>query len=296
MRGVSLTKHALRGKPHSKVMRMRLIVRTMGFLLDAVRIMFKERVSEFRREYSQPMSTIKRTVFIYAKPPMIGVSKTRLAAGLGAATAQRVARWSFEKTLRAARDPRWETVLAVAPDAHLNDTLGGLWPSTLRRIAQGSGDLTDRLNRGLDAAPNGAVVFIGADCPDITPALIAGAFDNLKKNDAVFGPSSDGGFWLFGMNKQVRTPSPFNNVRWSTKHALGDVRDNLFGSSTIAYLPELSDIDTAEDWAARSKDAPANIAKVGHQLPAKRPKTRAANTTKPAKQKRRWFGLRKAKA
>ena len=231
---------------------------------------------------------MKKTVFIYAKPPMIGLSKTRLAAGVGAAEAQRIARWSFERTLRAASDKRWNTVLATTPDAYLNETFGGLWPASLQRISQGGGDLTARLNRGLSAAPNGQVLFIGADCPDITNALIADAFAELKQHDAVFGPATDGGFWLFGLNKRSRTASPFEGVRWSTKHALGDVRDNLFGTSSIAYLPELTDIDTAEDWESRRTDDGAQPI----SAPAKPSKSSATKTSKPtAKKRRRWFGL-----
>jgi len=232
---------------------------------------------------------MKRTVYIYAKPPIIGVSKTRLADGVGAAKAQRFARWSFEKTLRAASDTRWNTVLAASPDTYLNSTLGGLWPSSLKRMSQGSGDLTARLNKGLAAAPNGAVVFIGADCPDISNALIADAFNQLKTQDAVFGPARDGGFWLFGMNKRTRTASPFENVRWSTKHALGDVRDNLFGETKIGYLPELSDIDTGADWQERAAGKQAKPS-------PKSSKKLASEKTKPPKQKRRWFGFGKVKA
>ncbi len=232
---------------------------------------------------------MNRTVFIYAKPPVMGLSKTRLAEGLGAAEAQRIARWTFSKTLQATSDARWNTVLATTPDKYLNATLGGLWPKSLERMSQGTGDLTDRLNKGLRAAPIGKVIFIGADCPDISNALIAEAFDKLSTHDAVFGPARDGGFWLFGLNKRSQTSSPFENVRWSTKYALGDVRDNLFGSGTISYLPELIDIDTAEDWndwrsgAVATASAPVDFA---------HPKM-----TKPAeKKRRRWFGLRSAKA
>ena len=200
-----------------------------------------------------------QTVFIYAKPPVMGLSKTRLAAGIGAASAQRIARSLFAKTLRACNDPRWTTVLATTPDTYLDAVLGGLWPKALPRMSQGGGDLTDRLNKGLKEAPLGRVLFIGADCPDISNALIAEAFHKLKSHDAVFGPARDGGFWLFGLNKGVRTQSPFHNVRWSTKYALGDVRDNLYGTHSVTYLPELIDIDTAGDWKFwNSSDPPVN--------------------------------------
>ena len=194
-----------------------------------------------------------RTLAIFAKPPLIGLSKTRLANTLGAGEARRIARWTMGRTLRQADDPRWSTVLYATPDNRLFDTLGGLWSDHLERRSQGQGDLGQRLTRGLDEAHLGPVLFIGADAPDISRALIWQAFRALKTHDAVFGPASDGGFWLFGLNKAVRTPSPFTDVRWSGPHAMADVRRNLGSVARVAELPVLIDIDDADDWLAWTK-------------------------------------------
>lgn len=190
----------------------------------------------------------ERTVLIFAKPPRMGLSKTRLAAGLGRTEAARIARFAMARTLRVTTDRRWQTVLYAAPDAALGETLGGLWPLRLARASQGVGDLGDRLTRGLEDSPSGLVIFIGADAPDVTPALLWQAFSALKRHDAVFGPSTDGGFWLFGLNKRARTTSPFSPVRWSGPHAMDDVRANLPEAARVALLPTLIDIDEAEDW------------------------------------------------
>jgi len=190
-------------------------------------------------------------VLIYAKPPHMGLAKTRLARSLGSAPeAQRIARMSLARTMRAVQSGPWTPVLYTAPDSALKDTLGGLWPNHILRQSQGHGDLTARLNKGLKEGPTGPVLFIGADAPDLSPALLAQAIRALRRNDAVFGPASDGGFWLFGLNKTARIRSPFHNVRWSTEHALADVRANLPASTSVAYLPTLIDIDDAADWRA----------------------------------------------
>lgn len=190
-----------------------------------------------------------RTVLIFAKPPRMGLSKTRLAAGLGRAEAVRIARFTMARTIRAATDRRWQTRLYVAPDAALDDTPGKLWPQQLARVSQGGGDLGDRLTKGLEDSPRGPVLFIGADAPDLTPTLLWRAFNALKRHDAVFGPSTDGGFWLFGLNKHARTAPPFSTVRWSGPHAMEDVRANLPDGVRTALLPTLIDIDEAQDWA-----------------------------------------------
>lgn len=195
---------------------------------------------------------MKRSVLIFAKPPLIGLSKTRLARTLGKAQARRIARMTMAKTLREVSGvSRWKTVLYTTPDIYLPCGFGGLWPPHLERRSQGTGDLTARLDKGLAEAPNGQVLFIGADAPDITRGLVWQAFETLKTHDAVFGPASDGGFWLFGMHKRARTASPFGNgVRWSGPHAMADVRANLGPSARVAELPTLIDIDEADDWRA----------------------------------------------
>lgn len=189
-----------------------------------------------------------RTVLIFAKPPRIGLSKTRLAATMGKGTARRIAHFTMARTLRAACDTRWHTVLYVAPDSALPEHLGGLWPARLERASQGRGDLGARLSRGYSQAAPGKVIFLGADTPDISPAHIWRAFRLLDRHTAVFGPANDGGFWLLGLHRGLRPRAPFDGVRWSTAHALGDVRTRIGSSAKIAYLPELMDIDTAADW------------------------------------------------
>ena len=191
-----------------------------------------------------------RTVLLFAKPPLIGLSKTRLATSLGKADARRLARWTMTRTLREIRDPRWNTILYAAPDHCVHHTFGGLWPSALPRRPQGQGDLGARLEKGLREAPKGQVLFVGSDVPDISRRLIWRAFQALKQSDAVFGPATDGGFWLFGLNKTGRTPSPFADVRWSGPHAMADVRRNLSASADIVELPTLIDLDEAADWKA----------------------------------------------
>jgi uncharacterized protein len=192
----------------------------------------------------------KATVLIYAKPPRMGLAKTRLAKGLGLTEARRVAHFTLSRTMRAALSGPWTTILYTTPDRALAESLGGIWPAHLVRRRQGPGGLTDRLERGLAEAPPGAVLFIGADAPDVTPALLRAAILSLQRQDAVFGPARDGGFWLFGLNKGPRTRSPFGNARWSGPHAMADVWGNLPAAARVAILPTLIDIDEADDWHA----------------------------------------------
>lgn len=190
-------------------------------------------------------------LLIYAKPPRMGLAKTRLARSLGSPTqARRIAMMTLARTMRAAMAGPWTPVLYTAPDSALSESLGGIWPARLERKSQGRGDLTQRLEKGLHETPPGPVLFIGADAPDLSPALIRRAIRALQTHDAVFGPASDGGFWLFGLSQRARKNSPFGDVRWSGPHAMADVWANLPKGARVAELPTLIDIDEAEDWKA----------------------------------------------
>jgi uncharacterized protein len=187
-------------------------------------------------------------LLIFAKPPRMGLAKTRLAAGMGRTEARRIAHFTLARTMRAVRASGLEAALYLAPDRALTETLGGIWPVSMPRFSQGSGTLTERLGKGLADSPNGPVLFIGTDAPDISAAHLRQAVRALRRRDAVFGPAEDGGFWLFGVNKRPGLPDPFHNVRWSGPHALADVRANLPLSCRPALLQTLQDVDEVTDW------------------------------------------------
>ena len=181
------------------------------------------------------------------KEPHPGRVKTRLGRDLGLTTAAWWFRHQTRKLIRSiGRDPRWQTVLAVSPD---NEGLQSrIWPADLPRWAQGKGDLGDRMRRIFREGPQGPIVIVGADIPNITPQLIVKAFGALGDHDAVFGPAPDGGYWLVGLKRGVNAVPPklFKNVRWSSKYALADTIATL-GNIRIATIDTLQDVDTVRD-------------------------------------------------
>lgn len=193
------------------------------------------------------------TLIILAKPPRMGLSKTRLAKGLGRTEARRIARFTMARTMAAAQGSGLATRLYVEPATSRFETLGGLWPGHFERFAQASGDLGERLKQAMQAAPSGPVIFIGADAPGIRPWHIKAAAKALRRADAVFGPANDGGFWLLGISQALRKPDIFDGVRWSTLHAMEDVWSNFPAQTRVTLLPQLTDIDTAEDWKTHKK-------------------------------------------
>ena len=190
-------------------------------------------------------------LIVFAKAPRLGAVKTRLARDVGAVQAVSFCRSATTALLRrVGDDPRWNTLLAVSPDRDAD--AGRFWPHGFARRRQGRGDLGQRMERALKAPPPGPAVLIGNDIPDVAARHIARAFDALGDHDAVFGPASDGGFWLVGFRRRPWPNAPFANVRWSGPHALADTLANLAGRR-VAMVDELNDIDTGADLAAWRK-------------------------------------------
>lgn len=180
---------------------------------------------------------LARHLVIFTRQPRMGTGKKRLAKDVGALEALRFQRLMLAALLRRlGRDPRWITWLAVTPDRSRP------WPGPFARLNQGRGDLGRRMAGVVRRLPPGPVVIVGSDIPGITEGDIAAAFHHLGRHDAVFGPATDGGYWLIGLRRCSAFLDPFANVRWSTADALADTMANLRGKG-IALLRGLSDVD-----------------------------------------------------
>jgi rSAM/selenodomain-associated transferase 1 len=189
------------------------------------------------------MNAERRHLVVMARRPVFGQGKRRLAAELGELTAHRFQCLALALLLRRlGDDPRWRLWLALTPDEPLT------YPGVSRVVAQGEGDLGDRMARTCRQAPPGSVAIIGSDAPDIGGDDIAAAFAGLERADAVIGPAPDGGYWLIGFSQTQRQHLPFSGERWSTPPARADTLKNLAGKR-VECLRELEDVDDAESYA-----------------------------------------------
>lgn len=192
------------------------------------------------------------------RAPQVGAVKSRLAKDIGALAAWKFYRDAARSLLHRVRDDRaWQTVLAVTP-AHF--VASPMWPRDLRCIDQGRGDIGVRMARPFVELPPGPVVLIGSDIPDVGRGHIVKAFTALDRDEVVFGPAQDGGFWLVGMRRRPRPPrqlvkTMFINVRWSTPSALDDVAENIGTRARFTTTDLLHDVDTGKDlqrWRAQT--------------------------------------------
>lgn len=201
---------------------------------------------------ARPQGPWRRRLLLFAKEPAPGRVKTRLGRSLGVSRGGMVDAvwWYRRQTIRIMRpllrDPRWETWIAVSPDAA--GSASRFWPSVARRWPQGGGDLGARMGRAFRDFPPGPLLIVGADIPAMRAGHVAAAFAALGSADAVLGPAPDGGYWAIGLRRSPRRAPArlFEDVRWSTPQALTDTERSLAGLR-IARTAVLADVDTATD-------------------------------------------------
>ncbi len=193
---------------------------------------------------------------VFARAPMVGTVKRRLATEIGALAARQFyARTTADVLARLARDGRWRTWLAVTPDRFAN--AGRFWPKDVDRLPQGPGDLGHRMARALGRFPGAPAVIVGTDIPELGAGHVAAAFAALGGHEAVLGPAADGGYWLVGLRDGAGLADMFDGVRWSSPHALEDTLANL-RHRRVALLQQLHDVDDAAGlrrWRAMAKTA-----------------------------------------
>ncbi len=118
-------------------------------------------------------------------------------------------------------------------------------------VAQPDGDLGAR-ERGvfdtLFSAGFDRVVMIGSDLPTLPPAHLADAIARLHKGRVVLGPSDDGGYYLMGLEGPQAPRELFDDIRWSTPHALDDtVRGARRAGLEVRLVAPWYDVDEPDD-------------------------------------------------
>jgi rSAM/selenodomain-associated transferase 1 len=189
---------------------------------------------------------------VFAKRPVPGAVKTRLAATIGAVAAAGVYRQLAETTLATAAAARDAGIVgnvvlwcdpdaSAAPFAAWRDRFG----VTLR--AQRGSDLGERMRFALASslARGSAGIVIGTDAPALDVAYLARAVRALAYHDAAIGPAEDGGYVLLGL---TRDADVFSGIEWGTGSVLTATCARLVGAQlSFAQLPTLWDVDTAAD-------------------------------------------------
>jgi rSAM/selenodomain-associated transferase 1 len=193
------------------------------------------------------MTTVR--IVIFAKAPLPGLAKTRLAPTLGAdgaaSLAGKLLQHCLEQALAADIGP---IELCVTPTIQHPVWQEFPVPASIRWSEQGDGDLGQRLARATQRVTDSgeAILLIGTDCPDLSTQKLRAAARALSHHDACMIPVHDGGYALLGLNRHL--PSLFADMPWSTAAVAQLTQERILEAGwSLEIMDSLHDIDEARD-------------------------------------------------
>lgn len=188
----------------------------------------------------------KNLLIIFVKNPELGKVKTRLAATIGEEEALNVYKQLLKHTLQITTALTTDKVVFYSDFVDHFDK----WDNAVfEKHPQEGRELGERMDHAFQwAFGKGyeSVCIIGSDCYELETHTIKDAFNRLKTNEVVIGPSLDGGYYLLGM-KQPH-PFLFKNKHWSTGSVLKEtIRDIESHNLSACLLSVLRDVDVESD-------------------------------------------------
>ena len=190
-------------------------------------------------------------ILLFAKAPISGMVKTRLAAGVGPDRALEIYRALAERQMDSLRRSGLPIFVWTTPPGSEADVASWLLGAKEVRL-QPDGDLGARMSHACEHAfANGApgAILVGTDCPDLDASCIAALAEIVKQGRFALQPALDGGYVAFGLPQ--RFPQAFETMAWSTDTVLTETVSRLRGQGIEPDLFDtLSDIDTVDDWHA----------------------------------------------
>jgi len=188
----------------------------------------------------------KKALLIFIKNAEKGKVKTRLAKTVGDEKAlqiyQELLRYTREVSLKVEAD-RFLFYSNFIPDSDHWEI------ADFKKLVQDGEGLGQRMSNAFQYVfqSHNRALIIGSDCATLTPDIIQKAYDSLENHSFVLGPAKDGGYYLLGMRDF--DAAVFENMEYSVASVLDETIKRIkdLGKSYF-LLPELSDIDTEEDW------------------------------------------------
>jgi rSAM/selenodomain-associated transferase 1 len=188
-------------------------------------------------------------ICLYAKPPIPGRTKTRLAREIGKEEAAALScAMLLDLYHQAIHVPHAQVSLWHPPDS-CPEEFAYLMPCNISFHSQHGTNLGERMSdtfATLLKGPSDRVIIIGSDCITHDSDGLQKAFSALSKYPVVLQPAIDGGYVLVGQSRYC--PQMFVNIPWGSERVMELTRKCLQQCSIPHYeLPETFDIDTPED-------------------------------------------------
>lgn len=199
-----------------------------------------------------------RTLILFARAPVPGSVKTRLAGVLAPEGAARLYRAFLEDAARVYAGSAWTAVLYADPDpddASLASIFGEHW----RREAQGPGDLGSRLTTAFEAERSrgaSAVLAVGSDHPALPRRALGELFEAVEGGeDVALIPAQDGGYCAIALAPGAATSAVFRDIPWSSERTLDvTVARAREKGLRAALLAPAYDVDRPEDLQTLARD------------------------------------------
>jgi rSAM/selenodomain-associated transferase 1 len=193
-----------------------------------------------------------RCIIMLVKYPENGRVKSRLAAALDEKTAADLYRCFVGDLLHTLRQSSYPFKISYFPP-DLEDKVGQWLGKELAYQPQAGANLGERMKNAFAQIFREGfrqVLLIGSDSPDLPGTIFDEAFHALVHNDAVLGPSPDGGYYLIGFKTQTFLPHVFTGVEWGTEKVFAQTM-SVFESHQyrVHILPPWRDVDRIEDLA-----------------------------------------------
>ena len=194
-------------------------------------------------------------IAVFAKQPVAGRVKTRMAPLLGDDGALALHRQLVESTLFRARDAMLGTVtLWIDGDIDHPEVRLCAQRQRVPLAAQRGAHLGERMHHALAqslAAGTGALL-IGTDCPALSPRHLQQAAAALAAHEAVLIPAHDGGYVLIGLARHSALSADlFDGIDWGSDRVLAATRARIAARRlACAELAPLPDLDTPDDYRA----------------------------------------------
>ncbi len=209
------------------------------------------------------------TQIFFARPPVAGRVKTRLAEYLGKDRACDLYIELLRRSVYAFAAAEVDMVVYSSEEDDrkqlaktIQAALPERYPSPPSVRLQSGADLGERMARALretaarntklENAPD-RLLLAGTDIPAYQPESARQAAKLLESYDAVLGPASDGGYYMIGLRAEHAQNAElmhqvFAKIPWSTDRVFEIQRKRLRNAGlSVAEAPLLDDLDTFDD-------------------------------------------------
>jgi len=205
-------------------------------------------------------------VIQFAKWPVLGNVKTRLASAIGDEKALKVHMKLMDEVLTKLMLAKHEGLcgdielwLNEIP-AQKKDMAAILSKTGYYQImckVQNGNTLGDKMAHAILSSLQvyKKIIIVGSDCPNISTKTLMEASEALNKTDIVLGPAEDGGYVLIGASKF--NADIFNDVAWGKGAVFDKTLRNLqrlnFSHTTLEESWDVDDLADYERWCQQNR-------------------------------------------